>query len=33
MACVVPFLPGEAVKIVAGAYLVKKVEPIFKNWA
>lgn len=33
MACVVPFLPGEAIKIVAGAYLVKKVEPIFKNWA
>lgn len=33
MACVVPFLPGDAVKIAAGAYLAKKVEPIFKNWA
>ena len=31
--CSLPFLPGDALKIVAGLYLVKKLSPICKKWA
>lgn len=31
--CVVPFIPGDALKIIANIYLVKKLLPICKNWA
>ncbi len=31
--CVLPFLPGDALKIIAGLYLTKKLAPICKKWA
>ncbi len=31
--CTLPFLPGDALKIVACLYLVKKLRPRLKNWA
>ena len=30
--CVFPFIPGDVLKVLAGAYLVKKLRPIFKMW-
>ncbi len=32
MLCVLPFLPGDALKILACSYLAKKLRPIFENW-
>ena len=32
MLCILPFLPGDALKILACSYLAKKLRPIFGNW-
>ncbi|MBQ9915191.1 MAG: biotin transporter BioY [Clostridia bacterium] len=31
--CVLPFLPGDALKIAAGLYLTRKLAPLDKKWA